>query len=120
MTAAATGTYEWGLFDYSSSATACTKLAGGSGALNSTGWLAIAASGAPVTISAGNYMLIVKTASANQGTPQLATGGAAGAGYKAQSSYVWDDTPDLTTGWTDTSGPMLVRLKGDLISGTQW
>jgi hypothetical protein len=39
---------------------------------------------------------------------------------RKQASYTWDDTPDLTTGWTDSAGPFVVRLVGDIDGSTQF
>lgn len=120
MSVAASGTYEWGLFDYSSNAAACTKLAGGSGALNSTNWVTIAATGAPVTVDPGNYMLIAKAPASNTGEMRYTTLNAGHKACKNQTGYTWDDTPDLTTGWSTLTGVYRVILLGRLASGTQW
>lgn len=120
VTIAGSGTHEWGLFDYSSNAAACSKLAGGSGALNSTGWLEIAASGAPVSISPGNYMFVFKNPAANVATQSTIVSGAVNKGGKSQASYVWDDTPDLTSGWSDAIGILTFYLRGDLNASSQW
>lgn len=122
MQAAASGTYQWGLFDISASATAATKLAGGSGTLNGTGWRSIAASGAPVSIPAGTYVMVVKVPASNQGAMYRASN--AGSGLTmAQGSYTWDDTPDLTStgGWgADNGDGWSVYLGGDLNASAQW
>jgi hypothetical protein len=115
-----TGTVQWGLFDYSASQTAATKLAGGTGTLNAGGGAGkLAATGAPVTITPGAYLIIFLQPSANQ--PTVRTGAtSAGVGFKTQASYTWDDTPDLTAGWSDTSAPLVCALYGDIASGVTW
>lgn len=123
MQAAASGTYQWGLFNYASSASSATKLAGGSGTLNSTGWVSIAATSAPVSITAGNYMLILHAPAANVGSIYRghATIPTAGSGLiKSQAAYVWDDTPDLTTGWSDSGNSFSLIVVGDLNGTTTW
>jgi hypothetical protein len=123
-TTGAAGTNEWGLFDYSSNSAACTKLAGGSGALNSTGWVSIAATSAPVDIDAGNYLLIFHLAASTQPTVRRATsGGASGPWVKFANTYTWDDTPDVTPGgavWTEMNQPIHCMLVGDLDGSNQW
>lgn len=120
MQAAASGTYQWGLFDGSASLTAATKLAGASGALNATGWVALAASGAPITIPAGQYFFIFLIPAANQGNMYRVVSSASDL-VKSQGSYAWDDTPDLTTGWTNTANQWSVYLLGDMdAASTQW
>jgi hypothetical protein len=119
MQAASSGTWQWGLFDISSSSTSATKLAGGSGTLNGTGIQTIAASGAPVTIQPGGYFLIVHAPAANQGSVYrvvtIATVLA-----KSQASYAWDDTPDITTGWGTTTNFYQWFLHGDVDGSNQW
>jgi hypothetical protein len=115
------GTLEWGLFDFSSNAAAATKLVGGSGTTGGTGWRAIAATGAPVTVQPGSYALIFKAPSANSPTLSFRNLGTLdGRLARKQASYVWDDTPDLTTGWTDSAGPFVMRLVGDIDGSTQF
>lgn len=119
MQAASSGTWQWGLFDYSSSATAATKLAGGSGTLNGTGFQSIAATSAPVDVDPGAYLLIVHAPAANTGSIyRFAT--AASLMAKSQASYVWDDTPDFTTGWATTTNPYQWFLSGYLNGSTAW
>lgn len=113
------GTCQWGLFD-PATPTAATKLAGGSGALNATGWQAIAASGAPVTVEAGCYILIFHWPSANRPNLMYTDYVAAFSFSQFQNSYVWDDTPDLTTGWTEDSVVWNGLLKGRLTASELW
>lgn len=122
VSTAGSGTHQWGLFDYSSTPSSCSKLAGGSGALNSTGEVSIAASGAPVSINAGTYMLIVHAPAANAATIRSVTSTVATKmNQQSQTSYVWDDTPDLTSGWGGAgSTTRLWYLTGDVVSGTQF
>lgn len=122
---AGSGTHEWGLFDMSADATSGTKVAGGSGALNSTGWLSIAATGAPDLVPAGTYVLIFKWPNANRATLYYMAGPGTGAPiariYGAPSAYTWTDTPDLTTTWTLVYTPFILVLTGDIdASGNQW
>lgn len=116
----AAGTVQWGLFDCSSAPTSCTKLAGGSGALASANWQEIAASGGPVAIGAGNYLLIVHLPAAT--APALVVGavGTGAAQSKSQAAYVWDDTPTVASGWTATTATFVVELEGDIDGSTQW
>lgn len=119
--AGGSGTVQWGLFDYSSSVTAATKLAGGSGALSSTGWQSIAATSAPVSVSAGCYMLVILFPSSNAPSFYYNSGNTAGYG-KSFNSYTWDDTPDFTNvGWVDTTGAYSCYLEGDMDgSANRW
>lgn len=122
VSTAGSGTHQWGLFDYSVDPTAAVKLAGGSGALNSTGEVAIAATGAPVAIDPGTYMLIVHAPAANAATMRVISATVASKlNQQAQTSYVWDDTPNLTSGWSGAASTVRMwYLTGDLISGTQF
>jgi len=120
VTATASSAHEWGLFDYSASATSATKLAGGSGTLGSTGWVEIAASGAPVTVNPGCYMLVYKLPASNQGTLRYTTSDSAPDFVKSIDSYVWDDTPDLTAFSTAAAGIIQCFLYGDLNASSQW
>jgi len=122
VSSAGSGTHQWGLFDFSASATAATKLAGGTGALNSTGEVVIAASGAPVSINAGFYVLIVLAPAANAATVRIVTSTVATKmNQQSQASYAWDDTPDLTSGWGGAgSTTRMWYLTGDVVSGTQF
>jgi hypothetical protein len=115
----AAGTVEWGLFDYSSNAAACTKLAGGSGAI-ATNWADIAATSAPVAITAGNYILIIKLPAATAPSLVTCSMGTSANLMKSQASYAWDDTPDLTTGWTDSAATFVMHLEGDIDGSNQW
>lgn len=112
----AAGSLQWGLFDYSSNAAACTKKAGGSAASGGTGWREIAATGAPVVVGAGNYMLIIKQPDSTQPTLFRVAANNTLPFAKSQGSYVWDDTPDLTSGWTDTTTIFNCGIEGDLTS----
>jgi hypothetical protein len=117
----AAGALEWGLFDCSSNAAACTKLTGGSAAPGGTGWRTIAATSAPVDVAAGAYILIWKAPAAT--VPTLAynnLGTLDGRIARKQASYVWDDTPNITTGWSDSAGPFTMRLVGDIDGSTQF
>lgn len=118
------GSLEWGVFDFSASVTAATKLAGGSAAPGGTGWRTIAATGAPDLIDGGDYMLIWKQPSANGSTLVYSTPTTASrpAVIKVFATYTWDDTPDLTNaGWVlDSGGVYQVYLRGDLNATTQW
>jgi hypothetical protein len=120
VSASAAGSFQWGLFDYSASPSAATKLAGGSAAFGSTGYQKIDATSAPVTVAAGNYMLVGLFPASSP--PTLHFIQALTPGYtKSQDSYTWDDTPDFTTGWTSASSTPWAFLKGDLDgSGTEW
>jgi hypothetical protein len=122
---AGSGTHEWGLFDASADATAAVKLAGGTGTISGAGWQTIAATSAPVDIAAGAYFVVFKWPAANFAsiyydfvatgqTPVLPP-------HKSQAAYTWDDTPDLTSGWTSEGASFFVALIGDLDgSGHQW
>jgi hypothetical protein len=123
------GTHEWGLFDASASATAATKVAGGSGALGSSGAQVISATGAPVDIDPGSYILVWKWPSANAASifyTDMTSGGANNNnvvfGRRFDPTYTWDDTPDLTAGgWTDDGAVFQFILVGDMDgSGNQW
>lgn len=115
------GTVQWGLFDCSSDATACTKLAGGSGTLGSSGFQSIAASGAPVDIDPGAYIFIWQQPASNRpainytgNTTNIPLG-------KEHAAFTWDDTPDISTGWSSSYNIMQILLKGDVDgSGNQW
>lgn len=117
----AVGTNEWGLFDYSTDPTACVKLAGGQGALNggNPSWSSIAAAGAPVIVPAGTYMLIFKLANANVPALRI-TAVTAGSGVKRIGTYTWDNTPDLTTSWADSSNLLHCYLRGEYTNGTNY
>lgn len=121
---AGSGSLEWGVFDFSASVTAATKLAGGSAAPGATGWRTIAATGAPDLIAAGEYMLIWKTPAANGSALQYSTPTTASRPglVKIHTTYTWDDTPDLTAvGWgLDSGGVYQVYLRGDLGASNQW
>ena len=118
----AAGSIEWGLFDLGSTLTAATKVAGGSAAPGGTGWREIAATGAPVSVAAGAYMLIVENPATNPSTIHTYSANAAPGFFKAWSTYTWDDTPDLTSGsWSDSSIMYAAYLEGDMnASNTRW
>jgi len=119
----AAGTYEWGLFDFSSAPSAATKIAGGSGALSASNSVStIAATSAPISIEPGGYMIVYKTPSAavaEVARTRNAVSGAWGA-MKYQNSSSWNDTPDFTTGWNSDAGVMHVALVGRLDAANQW
>lgn len=119
---AAAGSIQWGLFDLGSTLTGATKVAGGSAAPGGTGWREIAASGAPVDVPAGAYMLIVENPATNPSTIRCYGTDSAPGFFKAWTTYTWDDTPDLTSGsWSDSSIMYATYLEGDLNgSGTRW
>lgn len=118
----AAGSIEWGLFDLGTTLTAATKVAGGSAAPGGTGWREITATGAPVDVAAGAYMLIVENPATNPSTIGVGTTGTAPGFWKAWSTYTWDDTPDLTSGsWADSAVFYMCYLEGDMnASGTRW
>lgn len=116
------GTVQWGLFDCSSNATACTKLAGGSGALSSSGFQSIAATSAPVDVPAGSYIFIWKQPSSNVPSLKYFGGETNIPVGKDHATFTWDDTPDITGGgWGSSYNIMQILLKGDIDgSGNQW
>jgi hypothetical protein len=115
------GSVEWGLFDCSTTLTAATKVAGGSAAPGGTGWREITATGAPVAINSGTYILIVENPAANASTISTYTTAASMGIFQAKATYTWDDTPDLTSGWSDSSLFWLCYIEGDLdTSSTRW
>lgn len=121
VTTGNSGTLQWGLFDCSSDATACTKVAGGSGTLASTGYQTIAATGTPVSVDAGGYILLVKADSSNNPSLRRSGQGITIPYMKyASSAYTWDDTPNVTTGWTTDSVVVHVWLHGKLAAGSAW
>jgi len=115
----AAGSVQWGLFDYHTDATSCTKLAGGSAAV-ATNWSDIAATGAPVSVGAGNYMLIIHLPAATAPSLVVGAGGTGGNMVKSQASYAWDDTPTLVSGWSDTTAVFVLFLEGDIDGSNQW
>lgn len=123
-----TGTHEWGLFDASVDPTACVKIAGGSSALNSGGstWQDIPATGAPVDVPAGTYLLIFKWPAANEAQLGYTGSGAGpptvGRTFRAAgvpTPYTWDDTPNVTIafGWADDTSIFHMALHGDSDAG---
>jgi hypothetical protein len=121
ITTGASGTVQWGLFNFTANAAAATQLATGSGTLTSTGYQTVAATSAPVLVNPGGYALIVyapttnypswRRSLANSNTVPMC---------KFQSPYTWTTTPDLTTGWTTDSVIQNFILHGKLASGTAW
>lgn len=120
VTSTGAGSHEWGLFDYSSNAAAATKLAGGAAALGATGWVDIAATGAPVTIAAGNYMFVFKFPAATQATIGSNASSVVNKTVKSISSYAWDDTPDFTASWADYTEMPTFYIRGDLNASSVW
>ncbi len=121
VTTSGSGTCQWGLFDFSASATSATKLAGGTGALGSTGYQTIAAGSAPVTINPGFYALIVLFPSLNRPSIRRSTQSTSTIPFqKFATTYSWSDTPNLTSGWTADSVCINAFLHGRLASGTTW
>jgi hypothetical protein len=118
------GTHEWGLFDASDDATVARKVAGGSGALSSTGWQSIAAAGAPVDVPPGFYLLVIKWPATNFATVAHTNSSittSAAPMEKSRTTYTWSNTPDLVTGWTGSSAIFWFALVGDLdASGNRW
>lgn len=115
------GTVQWGLFDAHSSPSSATKLCGGSGTTGGTGWRQIAASGGPILIGAGSYFLIWHQPASNGPTLfRTLIGSSQSANFAwVQASYVWDDTPDITSGWTDNTTVLNCGLLGDINGSTQ-
>jgi hypothetical protein len=121
VTVSAAGSIEWGLFDLGSTLTAATKVAGGSAAPGGTGWREIAATAGPVTVPPGSYILIVENPISTPSTITTWSFSVAPGFVQSKSTYTWDDTPDLSTGWTDNSAMYLCFLEGDMDgSGTRW
>lgn len=118
VSAAASGTVQWGLFDPSSNAASATKVAGGSGALNSTGAVMIPATSAPVSIAAGAYILVIAFPATNVPTVlrrNLIT--SIVPWNRVWTSYTWTDNPDFTSAsWAASTSPINMYLKGDLDS----
>jgi hypothetical protein len=124
VTSAGSGSIQWGLFDYSSNPAAATKLAGGSAAPGGTGWRSIAATGAPVSVAAGCYMLVWQNPSSNASTVRALTTSSAVAlpWNQLWTTYTWDDTPDFTSAsWVANSTMASIYLEGDLdASNNRW
>lgn len=120
--ATSSGSMQWGLFDYSSNPASATKLCGGTGVIGSTGWQAIAATGAPVTVSPGAYMLVTFNPSANSSTWHAYTATVAPPFHQLFSSYTWTDTPDFTSAsWAANTTFRIWYLEGDLdSSNNEW
>jgi len=125
ITVDAAGAIEWGLFDYSASASAANKLAGGSAAPGGTGYRSIPATSAPVAISAGCYMLIFKWPASSAPTMRTivtVSGVAVPWNQLWTPTYTWDDTPDLTSAsWVANTTMPNCYLEGDLDgSNNRW
>lgn len=116
----AAGTVTWGLFDPNADPTAATKVAGGTGVMGAAGIYLLAADSPPVAVSAGTYILILAMPTSTQPTVVVQSQVTVNASTKFIDPYTWDDTPDFTTGWADSSFIPLCWLEGDLLSGTQW
>lgn len=121
VTSSGSGTVQWGLFDYSTDPTNCTLLAGGSGALNATGYQIIPASGQPVLIQPGAYAIIVLMPSSGYPTV-LRTNSNEGviSFQKYYVGYSWTNTPNLTSGWTADTVFLNLILHGCFPNGTVW
>lgn len=119
MQAASSGTWTGGLFDFTASVTAATKLVAFSGTLNGTGLQAIAATGAPVLVQPGGYALIMLAPAANSGS-MYRSQTVSSLLARSQASYAWDDTPDLSTGWANTTNFYQWFLVGDLSGSAAW
>jgi hypothetical protein len=120
---AGAGALEWGLFDYSANPAAATKIAGGSAVPGGTGWQAIAASGAPVLIDGGEYMLVWKQPASGGSTLRYNSPTVASipSVVKERTGYTWDNTPDFTSGWSLVgTGTYKIFLVGDLGASNQW
>jgi hypothetical protein len=120
----AAGSIQWGLFDYSASISAATLLAGGTSAPGGTGYRSFPATSAPVTISAGAYMLVLLQPSAT--VPSIrcitAAGSAAIPWNQVWTSYTWDTTPDFSSAsWVANPTVPVLYLEGDIDgSGNRW
>lgn len=118
---AASGTHEWGLFDASADATAAVKMAGGSGAIAGGDWNDIPATGAPVLVPAGAYILVFKWPNANRATIYYHENGPSAKCSKQITTWTWDDTPDLVTTWATSPSVFNMQLVGDMdASGSGW
>lgn len=113
-TANATGVVEWGLFDPRDDHTAATKIAGGSGTLSSTGWFSLPATGEPITVDGGTYILIIKGPAANQPAIRAVTYPNAAPPWNQNDANAWDDTPDLGTGWSRTTVQPIAVINADM------
>ena len=113
---------EWGLFDYSASATAATLVATGSAAIGSTGWQAIAATGAPDVVPAGAYMLTWRFPTATGPTLRFYLATSALPWVKTWTTYTWDTTPDYTSAsWVESQAVFHVYLECDMTTGgSRW
>lgn len=121
VSVSAAGSVQWGLFDYSADETAATQLVAGSGATGGTNWREIPATSAPVSVDPGAYMLIVKLPASSPPTLHTYATAAAAGFYKFQNSYTWTATPNLASGWSDSSSIINCYLEGDIdASGTRW
>lgn len=121
VSSAGSGTHQWGLFNAAGGSTAAVKLCGGSGALNSTGEVVIAATGAPVLVQAGGYFLILHAPAANVATVRTISPTVNAKYSQSQTSYAWDDTPNIGAGWSGAGGTIrLMYLIGDIDASVQW
>lgn len=124
VSTSAAGAIQWGLFDYSASLSAATKLAGGSAAPGGTGYRSIGATSAPVDIAPGSYMLVIKQPAATPPTlrTMIAPSPVTVPWNQSWTSYTWDDTPDFTSAsWVAVASILMVYLEGDMDgSGTRW
>lgn len=107
------GTVQWGLFDCEANPAACTKLAGGSGTLGSTPVSTIAATGSPVTIAPGVYWIIYEPQGTTLASVRRDEASGATPFEQIQGSYTWDDTPDITSGWTNSTVVDAIWLVGN-------
>lgn len=111
------GAVQWGLYDFTTSRSAAVEVATGSAAPGGTGWREIAATGAPVTVQPGTYLLIIQNPASNASTIGIntAAGGSASMFFRAWGTYTWDTTPDVASAsWTDSSIMYTCFLEGDL------
>jgi hypothetical protein len=124
VTTGNSGTVQWGLFDFHVDPAQAVKLAGGTGALASTGYQTIAAAGGPIKIKQGGYALIVLNPASNFPAWRRTAWASANvipvAKFYTAGGYVWTDTPDLTTGWTIDSVASNFVLHGGLSGLTAW
>lgn len=119
----ASGSLRWGLFNYASNPAAASLVAGGLNAPGGTGFREFAATGGPITVPAGNYMLVILAPATNRPDYEVVIQDASITMPLAatQASYTWDDTPDFTSGWTASNRFARCFLTGDMDgSGTRW
>jgi hypothetical protein len=111
------GTVQWGLFDPSIDPTAAIKIAGGSGALSSTGWRQVSNSdfSEGARVDAGGYALIIKFPSSN--SPAIFSSATVNTGvapWREASALAWTDTPDMTSYGTNSSAQLACFLYGQM------